>query len=58
LGDAESRDESVGAGDGDVIDEGFDESLALVRAAGVDDRGDVVGDLVECGRAGGGGGIV
>jgi Glyoxalase-like domain len=58
LGDAEDGDEPVGCGDGDVGDEGFDEGFALVDAAGVDDVGDVVGDVGECGWAGGGGVIV
>ena len=35
LGDAEDGGEPVGSGDGDVGDEGFDEGLALVAAAGM-----------------------
>jgi len=55
LGDPEDGDEPVGCGDGDPRDEGLDEGFALVRAAGVDDVGEVVGDLGEgdgvgCGR--------
>ncbi|MGH3549467.1 MAG: hypothetical protein ACRDQU_15445 [Pseudonocardiaceae bacterium] len=58
VGDAEDRDESVGSGDGDVINEVFDQGFTLVGAAGVDDCGDVLGDLIECGRAGGGRGSI
>jgi hypothetical protein len=35
LGDAEDWDEPVGCGDGDVINEVFDEGFSLVGVAGV-----------------------
>ncbi|WP_431922942.1 hypothetical protein [Amycolatopsis tucumanensis] len=41
--DAEDRDEPVGAGDGHLGDQGFDECLDLVVAAAGDDLGDVIG---------------
>jgi hypothetical protein len=47
VGDAEDGDESVGSGDSDAGDEGFDECFALVWGAGGYDLVEVVGDLVE-----------
>ena len=55
LGDAEDGDDGAGAGDLDFGDEGFDEGFAGLVSAGVDDLGDVVGDLGERGRVGRGG---
>lgn len=58
MGDAEDRDEPVGAGDGDLGDEGFDKCLGLVVGAAGDDLGDVVGHRRQGGGFGGGGLVV
>jgi len=52
LGDAEDRDVPVWPGDLDLGYQGFDEGLALVRGAAVDDLVDVVGDLGKRGDVG------
>ncbi|UGT45369.1 hypothetical protein LTV02_19130 [Nocardia yamanashiensis] len=55
MGDAEGGDEAVGAGDGDLGDEGLDQRLGLGAAASGDDFRDVVSDAVErCGFRRGG----
>jgi hypothetical protein len=55
LGDAEDGPEPAGCGDGDVVDEGFDESFALVVRSVGDDLGDVSGYFGEGGGVGLGG---
>ncbi|WP_346053883.1 hypothetical protein [Amycolatopsis dongchuanensis] len=58
MGDAEDRDEPVGAGDGDLGDQGFDEGLGLVVGAAGDDLGDVIGHRCQAGGLGHGGLVV
>jgi hypothetical protein len=55
LGDADDRPEAAGCGDGDSVDEGFDECSALVVGSAGDDVGDVAGDGGEGGGVGLGG---
>jgi len=52
VGDAEDGSEAAGRGDGDPVDEGFDESFALVVGSAGNDVGDVVGDVGEGGGVG------
>ncbi|WIV60776.1 hypothetical protein [Amycolatopsis nalaikhensis] len=58
MGDAEDRDEPVGAGDGDFGDQGFDEGFGLVVGAAGDDLGDVVGHRCQGSGLGHGGCVV
>ena len=58
LGYAEDRDYPVRAGDLDLRDEHLDQGLPLAVGRGLEDVGDVVGDLPQgggwrCGRSGG-----
>jgi hypothetical protein len=55
LWDAECGRDAVGAGDGHLGYDGFDECLLLVGFAGSDDLCDVLADLRKCGRVGYGG---
>ncbi|WP_040860753.1 hypothetical protein [Nocardia niigatensis] len=55
MGDAEGGDQAVGAGDGDLGDEGLDQRLGLGTGAIGDDVGNMVGNAVErCGFRRGG----
>ncbi|MGH3624199.1 MAG: hypothetical protein ACRDQ5_20830 [Sciscionella sp.] len=56
--DAEDGLEPVGAGDGDLGDEGFDQGFGLVVAALGDHTADMVGNLGERGGIGRGGSVV
>ncbi|WP_264766420.1 hypothetical protein [Nocardia macrotermitis] len=57
LGDPEDGDDGAGAGDLDFGDERFDQGFAGLVAAVGDECGDVVGDVVQGGRGGLGGGV-